>query len=159
MVVSTSASSLAPAGAPKTKAQEPEGASRRGRAGMYAGWLLAAALCAVTLLGLEAYAGGSGDSTAGNITGAFDDIQKMLKSLMQGTLGAVISLSLILCGSFIAVKTQSFWAFIMGIVMAIGLYYSPTVIETISTDTVTAADAPASPSQAAAAFGAALGGS
>ena len=54
---------------------------------------------------------------------------------MKGTLGSLISLSLILCGTFIAVKSQQFWAFIMGVVMAIGLYNSPTIVDNIMDDT------------------------
>lgn len=65
----------------------------------------------------------------------FGDIKDFVVTNMKGTLGSLISLSLVLCGCFIAVKTQSFWAFIMGIVMAIGLYNSPTIVDNIMDDT------------------------
>ncbi|MGN0896392.1 MAG: TraA family conjugative transfer protein [Succinivibrio sp.] len=65
----------------------------------------------------------------------FGDIKDFVVTNMKGTLGSLISLSLILCGTFIAVKTQQFWAFIMGVVMAIGLYNSPTIVDNIMDDT------------------------
>ena len=64
----------------------------------------------------------------------FGDIKDFVVTNMKGTLGSLISLSLILCGTFIAVKSQQFWAFIMGIVMAIGLYNSPTIVDNIMDD-------------------------
>ncbi len=64
----------------------------------------------------------------------FGDIKDFVVTNMKGTLGSLIALSLVLCGSFIAVKTQSFWAFVMGIVMAIGLYNSPTIVNNIMDD-------------------------
>ena len=65
----------------------------------------------------------------------FGDIKDFVVTNMKGTLGSLISLSLILYGTFIAVKTQQFWAFIMGVVMAIGLYNSPTIVDNIMDDT------------------------
>ena len=65
----------------------------------------------------------------------FGDIKDFVVTNMKGTLGSLISLSFILCGTFIAVKTQQFWAFIMGVVMAIGLYNSPTIVDNIMDDT------------------------
>lgn len=65
----------------------------------------------------------------------FGDIKDFVVTNMKGTLGSLISLSLILCGTFIAVKSQQFWAFIMGVVMAIGLYNSPTIVYNIMDDT------------------------
>ena len=65
----------------------------------------------------------------------FGDIKDFVVTNMKGTLGSLISLSLILCGTFIAVKSQHFWAFIMGVVMAIGLYNSPTIVDNIMDDT------------------------
>ncbi|MDY6246524.1 MAG: TraA family conjugative transfer protein [Succinivibrio sp.] len=64
----------------------------------------------------------------------FGDIKDFVVTNMKGTLGSLISLSLILCGTFIAVKSQQFWAFIMGVVMAIGLYNSPTIVDNIMDD-------------------------
>ena len=65
----------------------------------------------------------------------FGDIKDFVVTNMKGTLGSLIALSLILCGTFIAVKSQQFWAFIMGVVMAIGLYNSPTIVDNIMDDT------------------------
>ena len=65
----------------------------------------------------------------------FGNIKDFVVTNMKGTLGSLISLSLILCGTFIAVKSQQFWAFIMGVVMAIGLYNSPTIVDNIMDDT------------------------
>ena len=65
----------------------------------------------------------------------FGDIKDFVVTNMKGALGSLISLSLILCGTFIAVKSQQFWAFIMGVVMAIGLYNSPTIVDNIMDDT------------------------
>lgn len=65
----------------------------------------------------------------------FGDIKDFVVTNMKGTLGSLISLSLILCGTFIAVKSQQFWAFIMGVVMAIGLYNSPNIVDNIMDDT------------------------
>ena len=65
----------------------------------------------------------------------FGDIKDFVVTNMKGTLGSLISLSLILRGTFIAVKSQQFWAFIMGVVMAIGLYNSPTIVDNIMDDT------------------------
>lgn len=90
------------------------------------GLLAVAGVSAFMLMSQNAMADGGNE--------IFGDIKDFVVTNMKGTLGSLISLSLVLCGCFIAVKTQSFWAFIMGIVMAIGLYNSPTIVDNIMDD-------------------------
>ena len=90
-------------------------------------------LLAVT--GVSAFMLMSNSAIADGGNEIFGDIKDFVVTNMKGTLGSLISLSLILCGTFIAVKSQQFWAFIMGVVMAIGLYNSPTIVDNIMDDT------------------------
>lgn len=96
---------------------------------------------AVAYAGLASLALFSAPASADSVevNSAFADLYKTVRDAMQGTVGALISLSLVLCGGFIAVKTQSFWAFILGVVMAIGFYLTPTIIETIMPNAYTGA--------------------
>lgn len=83
-----------------------------------------------------------GEAFADNVSGGesdtavFSGIKDKVVNYMTGSLGALISLSLVLCGGFVAVKTQSFWAFIMGVVMAIGFANAPTIIDNVMSDTL-----------------------
>lgn len=89
----------------------------------------------LAIAGVSAFMLMSNSAMADGGNEIFGDIKDFVVTNMKGTLGSLISLSLILCGTFIAVKSQQFWAFIMGVVMAIGLYNSPTIVDNIMDDT------------------------
>lgn len=61
----------------------------------------------------------------------FDDIWTKLEGWVQGTLGRIIALTMIVVGIVFGVAKQNIMAFVMGPAAGIGLYYSPTIIESI----------------------------
>ena len=80
---------------------------------------MAAGLC----LAENALAGTGGDE--------FVDVWDTLKEWIQGTLGRVIAGSMILVGIVAGVARQSISAFAVGIGGGIGMYNTPTVIESV----------------------------
>nr|WP_044143208.1 TraA family conjugative transfer protein [Succinimonas amylolytica] len=80
---------------------------------------MAAGLC----LAENALAGTGGDE--------FADVWDTLKEWIQGTLGRVIAGSMILVGIVAGVARQSISAFAVGIGGGIGMYNTPTVIESV----------------------------
>ncbi|HDZ9205294.1 TPA: TrbC/VirB2 family protein [Vibrio cholerae] len=76
----------------------------------------------------QAYAGTGG--------GAFDDVWETLKDWTQGTLGRIVAGAMILVGVVGGIARQSLMAFAMGIGGGMGLYNSPTVVESIMSATL-----------------------
>lgn len=66
----------------------------------------------------------------------FDPIWQSLQGWMQGTLGRVVAGAMILVGLVGGVVRQSIMAFATGVGGGVGLYNSPTVIESIMSATI-----------------------
>lgn len=88
-----------------------------------------ALLLAVMMLPTLAFAGDAGD-------GEFDQVWDTLVTWIEGTLGRIIAVSIILVGIIAGVARQSLIAFAIGIAGGMGLYNSPTIIEAIMTATL-----------------------
>ena len=58
-----------------------------------------------------------------------DEFKDLYDQLMEGTLGKVVAVSMILVGIIAGVARQSIMAFAVGIAAGLGLYYAPTVID------------------------------
>ena len=69
----------------------------------------------------QVHAGTGGDE--------FKDLYDQLMGWVQGTLGKVVAVSMILVGIIAGVARQSIMAFAVGIAAGLGLYYAPTVID------------------------------
>lgn len=76
------------------------------------------------LFGPEAMAGTNGD---------FDSIYTTLKGWAQGSLGKVIAVGAFIVGIAAGIAQQSIMAAVIGIGMALVMYYGPTVMENIVT--------------------------
>ena len=74
--------------------------------------------------------GGDGSST-GDEGEEFADVWGRLVGWTQGTLGRIISLTLILVGAAMGVVRQSLITFVVGIAMGLGLYNAPTIIDAV----------------------------
>lgn len=61
----------------------------------------------------------------------FDDVWVTLEDWTQGTLGRIITLSIIVVGAVIGVVRQSLMTFAVGFAMGMGLYNAPTIIDSI----------------------------
>lgn len=70
----------------------------------------------------------------------FDDVWTTLTDWTQGTLGRIIAGAMILVGIVGGIARQSLMAFALGIGGGVGLYNSPTVVESIMTATLETAD-------------------
>lgn len=81
------------------------------------------------LLFIPSYLGGFRFSRDGG--DEFADVWTTLKDWIQGTLGRVVCGSMILVGIVAGVARQSISAFAVGIGGGIGLYNTPTVIESV----------------------------
>jgi|GEM_PF-3704081 len=103
-----------------------------------ASWVKPASIALLLVLALAAgvaLASTSGSGGNDQVNSSFEELLNMLKGLMQGTLGSVIALALILCGGFISVRTQSLWGFVIGIAMALGMLYAPDIVTGIASAT------------------------
>ncbi|MDV5570487.1 TraA family conjugative transfer protein [Klebsiella pneumoniae] len=67
---------------------------------------------------------------------AFDDVWVTLKDWTQGTLGRIVAGAMILVGVVGGIARQSLMAFAMGIGGGMGLYNSPTVVESTMSATL-----------------------
>lgn len=68
-------------------------------------------------------------SHAGTGGEEFKELYDQLMGWVQGTLGKVVAVSMILVGIIAGVARQSIMAFAIGIAAGLGLYYAPTVID------------------------------
>lgn len=80
---------------------------------------------------------GFSDACAGTGGEEFADVWDTLKEWIQGTLGRVVCGSMILVGIVAGVARQSISAFAVGIGGGIGLYNTPSVIESVLSATIT----------------------
>jgi len=69
----------------------------------------------------------------------FDDVWDKLTEWTQGTLGRIVAGAMIFVGVVGGIVRQSLMAFAIGIGGGIGLYNTPTIINSIMTTTVTEA--------------------
>ncbi len=76
------------------------------------------------------------EAVAGTGGEEFADVWDTLKEWIQGTLGRVVCGSMILVGIVAGVARQSISAFAVGIGGGIGLYNTPTVIESVLSATL-----------------------
>ena len=76
----------------------------------------------------EAFAGTGGT--------AFDDVWLTLTDWSQGTLGRIIAGSMVVVGLVGGIARQSIASFAVGIGGGMGLYNTPTVIESVMTSTL-----------------------
>lgn len=70
----------------------------------------------------------------------FDDVYDTVVEWMQGTLGRIIAVSMILVGLVAGVVRQSIMAFVIGVAGGMGLYQAPTVIDAIMSAATVDAD-------------------
>ena len=84
----------------------------------------------VTVMATQAMAGTGGDS--------FDSIWVTLTDWMQGSLGRVVAGSMVLVGIVSGIVRQSIMSFATGVGGGVGLYNTPTIIESIMTATLPA---------------------
>ena len=82
----------------------------------------------LTVTESNALAGTGGDS--------FDSIWVTLTDWMQGTLGRVVAGSMVLVGIVSGIVRQSIMSFATGVGGGVGLYNTPTIIESIMTATL-----------------------
>jgi conjugal transfer pilus assembly protein TraA len=86
-------------------------------------------LMALSLLMSDAaFAGGGGAE--------FDDVWATIREWTEGTLGRIIAGAMILIGIIGGIARQSLMAFAMGVAGGMGLYNTPTIIETIMSATL-----------------------
>ncbi len=62
---------------------------------------------------------------------ALNPVWTQIVSLTQGTLGRIIVILIVVGGIAAAVVRQSLWAFIIGLSAGIGLYNTPTIVQSI----------------------------
>ena len=86
------------------------------------------AVVALMVASQFALAGTGGDS--------FDTIWVTLTDWMQGTLGRVVAGSMVLVGIVAGIVRQSIMSFATGVGGGVGLYNTPTIIESIMTATL-----------------------
>lgn len=77
-------------------------------------------------------------SLAGAGGAEFDDVWTTVKDWTQGTLGRIASGGMVLVGIIMGIARQSLMPFATGVGGAMGLYNSPTVIESIMSATLPA---------------------
>ena len=80
------------------------------------------------LMSDAAYAGGGGAE--------FDDVWATIREWTEGTLGRIVAGAMILVGIIGGIARQSLMAFAMGVAGGMGLYNTPTIIETIMSATL-----------------------
>lgn len=77
------------------------------------------------------------DVLAGAGGSEFDDVWTQVKDWTQGTLGRIAAGGMVLVGIIGGISRQSLMPFATGVGGAMGLYNSPTVIESIMSATLT----------------------
>lgn len=66
----------------------------------------------------------------------FDAVFTTLKDWVEGSLGRVLAIAMIVIGITMGVARQSILAFAIGIAAGLGLYTAPTIIESIVSVTI-----------------------
>lgn len=93
------------------------------------------ALCATAIL-----IAAPEQALAGTGGTAFEDVWIWLKENIEGTLGRIICGAIVIVGIVAGIARQSLIAFAIGIGGGMGLYNTPTIIESIVSATVEHAD-------------------
>ncbi|MEK6162805.1 TraA family conjugative transfer protein [Vibrio cholerae] len=75
-------------------------------------------------------------SFAGTDGDAFTDVWDTLKDWTQGTLGRIVAGAMVLVGIVGGIARQSLMAFALGIGGGMGLYNTPTVVESVMSATL-----------------------
>ena len=75
-------------------------------------------------------------SFAGTGCDAFTDVWDTLKDWTQGTLGRIVAGAMVLVGIVGGIARQSLMAFALGIGGGMGLYNTPTVVESVMSATL-----------------------
>lgn len=75
-------------------------------------------------------------SFAGTGGDAFTDVSDTLKDWTQGTLGRIVAGAMVLVGIVGGIARQSLMAFALGIGGGMGLYNTPTVVESVMSATL-----------------------
>ena len=75
-------------------------------------------------------------SFAGTGGAAFPDVWDTLKDWTQGTLGRIVAGAMVLVGIVGGIARQSLMAFALGIGGGMGLYNTPTVVESVMSATL-----------------------
>ena len=78
----------------------------------------------------------SDPSFAGTGGAAFSDVWDTLKDWTQGTLGRIVAGAMVLVGVVGGIARQSLMAFALGIGGGMGLYNTPTVVESVMSATL-----------------------
>ncbi|WP_240452987.1 MULTISPECIES: TraA family conjugative transfer protein [Gammaproteobacteria] len=78
----------------------------------------------------------SSNAYAGSGGAEFDDVWSTLREWTEGTLGRIVAGAMILVGIIGGIARQSLMAFAMGVAGGMGLYNTPTIIETIMSATL-----------------------
>lgn len=84
----------------------------------------------VLIISEPSFAGTGGDS--------FKDVWDTLKEWTQGTLGRIVAGAMVLVGIVGGIARQSLMAFALGIGGGMGLYNTPTVVESVMSATLPA---------------------
>ena len=71
------------------------------------------------------------ETLAGTDGSDFDDIWTKLAAWSQGSLGKVIAMGAFIVGLAIGVIQQTVMAVVVGVAMALSLYYGPTIIGSV----------------------------
>lgn len=91
----------------------------------------------------------AGMACAGTGGSEFDEVYDTIVEWMQGTLGRIIAITMILVGLVAGVVRQSIMAFVIGVAGGMGLYQAPSVIEAIMGAAMVEADKAAAVAQLA----------
>ncbi len=92
-------------------------------------------LCALAVVAVVMVASAH-PAWAGTGGSAFDDVWTTLKDWTQGNLGRIVSGSMILVGIVGGIAKQSLMSFALGLGGGMGLYNSPTIVESIMSATL-----------------------
>jgi len=93
--------------------------------------LMKRVVIALAIVGALAVLFAPGMADAGVGGTALNPVWTQVVDLTQGTLGRIITLLIVVGGIAAAVVRQSLWAFIIGMSAGIGLYNSPTIINSL----------------------------
>ncbi|KLV03562.1 hypothetical protein ABT56_18785 [Photobacterium aquae] len=92
-------------------------------------------LCLVFVLLNDAWAtGGAGGGSGAGTEGA--GILNHVKGWMQGNYGKAIALAFVVVGLLASIKSFTLWAFVIGLGAALGIVYTPDMIDEVFTATL-----------------------
>ncbi|MTH94797.1 conjugal transfer protein TraA [Roseibium sp. RKSG952] len=95
---------------------------------------------ALAAIGVAAVLAGTDTAAAGTGGTEFNDIWVNITDWVEGTLGKVVAMSMILVGIFMGIARQNLMTFAVGLGAGLGLNYAPTVVDSIMTATIKQAE-------------------